>query len=74
MDYRNKKNNGCMERMLVIGGFTADELAEAEELMRDVQPTTSQEYTLKAIVHARIGQANNSVHYPLESSFLALYL
>lgn len=45
---------------LVIYYLKQDELTEAEELMKDVEASTSQEYILKAIVHACIGQQNNS--------------
>ncbi|ESO00852.1 hypothetical protein HELRODRAFT_112981 [Helobdella robusta] len=45
---------------LVIYYLKQDEVAEANELMKDLQPTTPQEYILKAIVNATVGQEQNS--------------
>ena len=41
---------------LVISHLRERELAEAYELMKDVEPTTPQEYILKAVVNACLGQ------------------
>jgi intraflagellar transport protein 56 len=40
---------------------------DAYELMKDVDPTQSNEYILKGIVNAAIGQERNSVKYYLKS-------
>ena len=38
-----------------------DDVNEAYELIKDMEPTTPQEYILKAVVNASMGQEKNSV-------------
>mmetsp|Transcript_35995 Transcript_35995/g.106434 ORF Transcript_35995/g.106434 Transcript_35995/m.106434 type:complete len:556 (-) Transcript_35995:813-2480(-) len=45
---------------LVIHYLRHDEVAEAFNLVKDLEPTTPQEYILKGVVHASIGQAKDS--------------
>ena len=45
---------------LVIYHLRHDAVNEAYELVRDLEPTTPQEYIIKGVVHATIGQATGS--------------
>jgi intraflagellar transport protein 56 len=36
--------------------LTADDIMEANALMKDLEPTTPQEYILKGVVNAALGQ------------------
>mmetsp|Transcript_38089 Transcript_38089/g.84856 ORF Transcript_38089/g.84856 Transcript_38089/m.84856 type:complete len:556 (+) Transcript_38089:159-1826(+) len=45
---------------LVIHHLRHAEVGEAFNLIKDLEPTTPQEYILKAVVHASIAQLNNS--------------
>ncbi len=45
---------------LVIYHLKSQEVEEAFNLMKDVEPTTPKEYILKAVVHAVVGQQANS--------------
>lgn len=45
---------------LVIYFLKNDSVNEAHELVRDLDPTTPQEYILKGVVHAALGQASGS--------------
>ena len=38
-----------------------DDVAEAYELIKDLEPTTPQEYILKGVVNAALGQEQGSV-------------
>jgi intraflagellar transport protein 56 len=46
---------------LVIYHLKQDELREAYALISDLEPTVPQEYILKGVVHAAIGQETGSV-------------
>jgi len=46
---------------LVIHHLRNDDIKEAYELLRDVQPAVPQEYILKGVVNAALGQEINSV-------------
>jgi len=39
----------------------AENVSEANNLMKDLEPTTAQEYILKGVVNAVLGQDNGSV-------------
>eukprot|EP00002_Diphylleia_rotans_P017202 TRINITY_DN333_c0_g1_i1.p1 TRINITY_DN333_c0_g1~~TRINITY_DN333_c0_g1_i1.p1 ORF type:complete len:554 (+),score=141.49 TRINITY_DN333_c0_g1_i1:64-1725(+) len=45
---------------LVIYHLRNEEYQEAYELMKDLEPTTPQEYILKGVVHAAVGQQTDS--------------
>jgi len=45
---------------LVIHYLRSDEVQEAYDLIKDLEPSTPQEYILKAVVNANIGQASGS--------------
>ncbi|GLD96465.1 hypothetical protein PINS_up005148 [Pythium insidiosum] len=45
---------------LVIYHLKHDKLQEAYELIKDIEPSTPQEYILKGVVHATLGQATSS--------------
>ena len=45
---------------LVVYHLRHDAVNEAYELVRDLEPTTPQEYIIKGVVHATIGQATGS--------------
>lgn len=45
---------------LVIYYLRHDKLQEAYELIKDVEPSTPQEYILKGVVHATLGQSTSS--------------
>lgn len=45
---------------LVVYHLKHDKLQEAYELIKDVEPSTPQEYILKGVVHATLGQATSS--------------
>lgn len=47
---------------LVIHHLRNDDIKEAYELLRDVQPAVPQEYILKGVVNAALGQEINSVN------------
>ena len=40
---------------------TVDDVAEAYNLIKDLEPTTPQEYILKGVVNAALGQEQGSV-------------
>ena len=46
---------------LVIYYLKQNEIQEAYELIKDLEPTVPQEYILKGIVNAVVGQERNSV-------------
>lgn len=46
---------------LVIYHLRQDEVKEAYDLLRDLQPAVPQEYILKGVVNAALGQELNSV-------------
>lgn len=46
---------------LVIHHLKNDDIKEAFELMKDLQPAVPQEYILKGVVNAALGQELNSV-------------
>jgi intraflagellar transport protein 56 len=48
---------------LVIYYLRQGNIEEAYELMRDVDPSTPNEYILKGIVFAAVGQEQNSVSH-----------
>ena len=41
--------------------FVTDDIAEAYNLIKDLEPTTPQEYILKGVVNAALGQEQGSV-------------
>ena len=41
--------------------FVSDDVSEAYNLIKDLEPTTPQEYILKGVVNASIGQEQGSV-------------
>ena len=45
----------------------ADDVAEAYNLIKDLEPTTPQEYILKGVVNAALGQEQGSVSTPSQS-------
>lgn len=45
---------------LIIYHLRHQNVAEAHELIKDIEPTTPQEYILKGVVHASLGQATSS--------------
>ena len=45
--------------------FDADDVAEAYNLIKDLEPTTPQEYILKGVVNAALGQEQASVSHSL---------
>ena len=47
---------------LVIFHLRNDEVKEAYELIKDLEPTVPQEYILKAVVNAAMGQLSGSVN------------
>lgn len=49
---------------LVIYHLKQDDNKEAYDLLKDVQPAVPQEYILKAVVNAALGQELNSVRPP----------
>jgi len=58
---------------LVIYYLRNDEIQEAYELIKDVEPTTPQEYILKGVVNATIGQATSSrEHSKMAQQFFQL--
>ena len=48
---------------LVIYYLRQDEVKEAYGLIQDLEPTTPQEYILKAVVHSCIGQVGDSTEH-----------
>lgn len=48
---------------LVIYHLRQDETKEAYELLKDLQPSVPQEYILKGVVNAALGQELNSVSW-----------
>lgn len=46
---------------LVIHYLRNDDIKEAYEILKDVQPAVPQEYILKGVVNAALGQEINSV-------------
>lgn len=46
---------------LVIHYLRNDDIKEAYELLKDIQPAVPQEYILKGVVNAALGQEVNSV-------------
>ena len=40
-----------------------DQVSDAFDLIRDLEPSTPQEYILKGVVYATIGQTNNNREY-----------
>ena len=58
---------------LVIYYLRQGNIEEAYELMRDVDPSTPNEYILKGIVFAAVGQEQNSVSYTYYQS-LCVYV
>lgn len=48
---------------LVIYFLREDELKEAYDLLKDLEPTTPQEYILKGVVNAALGQEENSTEH-----------
>lgn len=51
---------------LIIIGFvslSSDDIAEAYNLIKDLEPTTPQEYILKGVVNAALGQEQGSVSW-----------
>ena len=58
---------------LVIHYLRNDEVKEAFELVKDLEPTTPQEYILKGVVNASIGQASGSrEHLKMSQQFFQL--
>lgn len=58
---------------LVIYYLRNDEVEEAFDLIKDLEPTTPQEYILKGVVHASMGQAlNNREHLKIAQQFFQL--
>jgi len=51
--------------------YFSDDITEANRLMTDVEPTTPQEYILKGVVNALIGQEHGIVCYNF--CYLLLY-
>ena len=47
--------------MQEIVDFASDDIAEAYNLIKDLEPTTPQEYILKGVVNAALGQEQGSV-------------
>lgn len=45
---------------LAIYHMRNDEVEDADELLKDEQPTTAQEYILKAVINATIGQTHGN--------------
>lgn len=45
---------------LVVYYLKQDKLQEAYDLIKDIEPSTPQEYILKGVVHATLGQSTNS--------------
>ena len=41
--------------------YPTDDIAEAYNLIKDLEPTTPQEYILKGVVNAALGQEQGSV-------------
>lgn len=54
---------------LVIHHLRNDDIKEAYELLRDVQPAVPQEYILKGVVNAALGQEINSVSFHNEQQY-----
>ena len=46
-----------------IDSFCLDDMTEAYNLIKDLEPTTPQEYILKGVVNAALGQEQGSVSY-----------
>ena len=58
---------------LVIYYLRNDEIQEAFDLVKDVEPTTPQEYILKGVVNASVGQSNGSrEHLKMAQQFFQL--
>lgn len=58
---------------LVIYHLKHDEINEAYELLKDLEPSTPQEYILKGVVNASVGQQNDSAeHLKLAQQFFQL--
>jgi len=58
----------------------SDDIAEANRLMTDLEPTTPQEYILKGVVNAVLGQEHGivscffrSLHLPPNSQFMFVF-
>ena len=48
---------------LVIYYLRQGNIAEAYELMKDIEPSQPNEYILKGVVNSAVGQEQNSVRY-----------
>ena len=51
----------CKSKVQEIVGVVLDDIAEAYNLIKDLEPTTPQEYILKGVVNAALGQEQGSV-------------
>ena len=58
---------------LVIYHLKNNDLSEAHELVKDLKPNTPQEYILKGVVHASLGQtSSNSEHLKTAQQYFQL--
>lgn len=53
--------NISIKKSCTIIALTTDDIAEAYNLIKDLEPTTPQEYILKGVVNAALGQEQGSV-------------